>query len=72
MYFITCFPKRTRQRDAVMGVVDKLRKSTHFVVVKYTHTTSDVSHVFIKDIVRLYEVTKKIISDMDAKFTSKF
>lgn len=55
-----------------MVVVDKLRRDAHFMVVKSTHSTSDVAQVFIKEIVRLHGVPKKIISNRDAKFISKF
>lgn len=48
------------------------RKTTHFVVVKSTHTTKYIAHFFIKEILRLQGVPKKIISEWDAKLTSKF
>jgi hypothetical protein len=36
MDFITGLPKLARQNDAIMVVVDKLRKSAHFIPVKST------------------------------------
>jgi len=55
-----------------MVVVDWLTKVAHFIPVKSTYLVSDVAHVFIRDIVRLHGVPRKIVSDRDAKFTSKF
>ncbi|MCO5600050.1 hypothetical protein L7F22_054158 [Adiantum nelumboides] len=36
------------------------------------HPASDISRVFIKEIFRLHGLPKRIVSDSDAKFTSKF
>jgi len=55
-----------------MVVVDRLSKVYHFIVVKYTNSASEVAQIFIKEIVRLHGVPKKIISNRDAKFTSRF
>jgi hypothetical protein len=34
--FITGLPKTQKHNDSIMVVIDKLRKSTHFIPVKYT------------------------------------
>ena len=53
----------------MMVVVDTLIKPTHFILVKYTFGPAQVENVFMKEIVRLHEVPKVIISDRDVKFT---
>jgi len=70
--FIAIFPKKSRQCDAIMVVVDNLSKATQFVAIKSTDKPSDIAHFFIKEIVRLRCVPKNIILDGDVKFTSKF
>jgi len=55
-----------------MVVVERLTKLAHFIPVKYMYSTSEVTHVFIRDIVRLHGVSKSIESYRDAKFISKF
>jgi len=55
-----------------MVVVDKLTKVVHFIPVKSTYLDNDVAQVFIRYVVRLHGVSKKIVSDMDAKLTSRF
>ena len=55
-----------------MVLVDMLSEVDHFIAVKFTHSTSEVAQIFIREIVRLHGVPKKIVSDKDAKFTSKF
>ncbi|MCO5568852.1 hypothetical protein L7F22_022553 [Adiantum nelumboides] len=49
-----------------------LTKVAHLIPVKTTYTASDISRVFIKEIFRLHGLPKRIISDRDSKFTSKF
>ena len=72
MEFITGFLRTLRQHDSIMVVVDKLTMVAHFILVKSTYLASDVAQVFIREIVRLHGVLKKIVSDRDAKFTSIF
>lgn len=62
MDFITHFPITSRQNDVIMVVIEKMRKVAHFVAIKSTNSTSEVDKIFIKDIVRLHGVPKKIIS----------
>ncbi|MCO5605435.1 hypothetical protein L7F22_059637 [Adiantum nelumboides] len=57
---------------SVYVVVDMLTKVAHLMPVKTTYTASDISRVFIKEIFRLHGLPKRIVSDRDAKFTSKF
>jgi hypothetical protein len=40
--FITKFPRKSRQHDSIMLMVDKLTKDVHFVPVKMTHTTTNI------------------------------
>ena len=66
MDFIAIFSRKYRQHDSIMVVVNRLKKVAHFIPVKSTYSTSDVAHVFIREIVRLHGVPKKIVSDIDA------
>jgi len=72
MDFIIGFPTTVRQHDSIMVIVDRLTKVSHFIPMKSTFLTSDVAHVFIRDVVRLHGVPNKIVSNSDAKFTSMF
>jgi hypothetical protein len=72
MYFVTGFPRIFRKHDAIMVVVDKLSKTTHFIPIKYTFKDIDVVDVFMKEISRLHGLPKTIISDSDVNFTSNF
>ena len=72
MAFITGLQRTVRQQDSIMVVVNKLSKVAHFIPVKTTYSASEVAQVFIKETLRLHGFLKNIISNKDAKFTSKF
>ena len=72
MDFITSFSRTSRQHGSIMIMVDRLKKVAYFIRLKSTYSSSGVAQVFIKDVVRLHGVPKKIVSDRDAKFTSRF
>lgn len=72
MDFITYFLRISKQHDSIMVVVDRLAKVAHFIPMKSTDLASEVAHVLIREIVRLHGIPKKIVSDKDVKFTSRF
>ncbi|MCO5593976.1 hypothetical protein L7F22_047995 [Adiantum nelumboides] len=72
MDFVTGLPKTTGNYDSIFVIVDKLTKVAHLIPVKQTDTAADIAQVFVKEIVRLHGIPARIISDRDAKFTSKF
>ncbi|KAL0556760.1 hypothetical protein IC582_005276 [Cucumis melo] len=49
-----------------------LTKSAHFIPGKSTYTDSKWAQLYMSEIVRLHGVPVSIISDKDARFTSKF
>jgi hypothetical protein len=72
MDFIIGLPKSTKQNDAIMVVVDKLSKDSHFIPIKSTCKAIDIASIFMKEIFRLHGMPNEIISDRDTKFTSNF
>ena len=72
MDFRISFPRTSRKEDSIMVVLEIFTKVAHFILVKYTHLASEVAQVFIKEIVILHGVPKNIVSNRDAKFSSKF
>jgi len=55
-----------------MFVVDRLTKVAHFIPMKSTNSTSELAQVFIGEIMRLHGIPRKIVSNKDSKFTSRF
>jgi hypothetical protein len=70
--FITKSPRTIRQHDSTMVVVDKLTKASHFFLVKMTHATTNIAEIYMREISRMHEIPKAIVSDRDTKFTSNF
>ncbi|KAA0036588.1 ty3-gypsy retrotransposon protein [Cucumis melo var. makuwa] len=50
----------------------RLSKSAHFVPGKSTYTANKWAQLYMSEIVRLHGVPVSIVSDRDARFTSKF
>jgi hypothetical protein len=68
--FITKFPRMTKKHDSIVVVVDKLTKSSHFVLVKTTHTSTNIAEIYMREIARFHGIPRTIVSDKDTKFTS--
>ena len=72
MDFITTLPKVAGNFDSIFVVVNWLTKVAHSIPTQTIASTSNIAQLFVKEIVRLHGVPSRIISDRDAKFTSKF
>ena len=72
MDFITKLPKTILKNDAIMVVIDKLIKETHFIPVNTTHKETNIIDIDMKEVSRLHGIPKAIILDRDSKFTSNF
>ena len=55
-----------------MVVVEKLSKEAHFILIKYTYKVVNIVDIFIKEIFRLHNIPKVVISDRDEKLTGNF
>jgi hypothetical protein len=72
MDFIIGLPRRGKLHDSIMVVVDKLTKDVHFIPLKTNHKATNVVDIFMKEVARLHEIPKIIVSNRDSKFTSNF
>ncbi|KAA0045487.1 hypothetical protein IC582_016192 [Cucumis melo] len=72
MDFIAGLPRTLRGYTVIWIVADRLTKSAHFVPGKSTYTASKCGQLYMIEVVRLHGVLVSIISDRDARFTSKF
>jgi hypothetical protein len=57
--FITGLPK-SKGSEAILVVVDRLSKYSHFITLKHPYTAKTITEVFVKEIVRLYGVPLSI------------
>jgi transposase InsO family protein len=69
--FITGFPK-SKGFEAVLVVVDRLSKYSHFILMRHPYTAKSVAELFVKEIVRLHGIPNSIVSDRDPLFVSHF
>lgn len=72
MDFIVQLPKTRGGNDAIVVFVDTFSKMVHFAPTKTTASAPDTARIFFDHIFRLHGLPKSIVSDRDAKFTSKF
>jgi hypothetical protein len=60
------------QWDMVLVVVDKFTKRAHFIPTRQSDTAEDTARRFFEGVVRLHGIPSIIVSDRDARFTSRF
>jgi hypothetical protein len=72
MDFVVGLLLTSHRHNAILVIVDKLTKSAHFIPVRDTYDVTDVACVFVSEVIRLHGIPKKIISDRDSRFTSRF
>lgn len=71
MDFITNLPK-SNGYEAILVVVDRLSKYSHFIPLKHPFTARSIASIFVKEVVRLHGVPESILSDRDPLFVSIF
>ncbi|CAI7905689.1 unnamed protein product [Closterium sp. NIES-53] len=72
MDFIMDLPRTPRSYNAILVVVDRLSKMTHFIPTHTTVTAPDTARLFFDHIVRLHGFPSAIILDRDPRFLSNF
>ena len=72
MDFITHLPQTKAGHTAIYVIIDRLTKLTHIVPTTDNATAPDVAEMFIDTVVKHHGLPRNIVSDRDAKFTSKF
>jgi hypothetical protein len=72
MYFITKFPRKNKQHDVIMVVVEKLNKVVHFIPIKVTHKETNVVDIYVREVEHFHDVPKTIMFDRDLKLTTNF
>ncbi|GJU54450.1 putative reverse transcriptase domain-containing protein [Tanacetum coccineum] len=69
--FITKLPKTRSGHDVIWVIVDRLTKSAHFLAIREDYSTEKLARFYTDEIVACHGVPVSIISDCDARFTSR-
>jgi hypothetical protein len=72
MDFIVRLSRTQSRYDSIWVIVDRLTKVAHFILVKTTYIGAKLAELYMLRIVCLHGVLKRIVSDRDSQFTSKF
>lgn len=73
MDFVQGLPMtRNKDNNTILVVVDGLTKVAHFIPGNLIDGAPEIPHKFMKEIFRLHGILDKIISDKDARITSRF
>ena len=72
MDFVVGLPKTTKSHDVIWVIIDRLTNSVYFIPIKINFSLEQLADLYVRKIVRLHRVSKSIVSDRDARFTSKF
>lgn len=76
MDFVEALPKSDGY-TVIMVVLDRLTKDrltkfAHFIPVKHPYTAMSIARLFLDNIVKLYGLPQKVVSDRDTIFLSHF
>jgi hypothetical protein len=58
--------------DSILVVIDRFTKYGYFISYKESLLAEELAYAFNKHIIGNYRILKKIISDRDKLFTSRF
>ncbi|KAI5335083.1 hypothetical protein L3X38_025216 [Prunus dulcis] len=65
-------PKTKKGHDAIWVIMDRLTKSAYFLPVSMKYKVDTLGKLYIREVVKLQGILVSIVSDRDARFTSKF
>lgn len=68
---ITGLPVSKQKNDAILVVVDRLTKMSHFLPTQTTVLAARLAELLFKEIWRLHGMPSTLIFDKDVRFTSK-
>jgi hypothetical protein len=72
MDFIVGLPLMARKFDSIWVIVDRLSKSTHFILVHTNYNVQKYAGIYIARVLCLHRVLKMIISDRGLQFVARF
>ena len=72
MDFVVGLNRSSHGHDMIWVIVDRLTKSTHFLVTRARDSLEMLARLYLNEVVRLHGVPLSIVSDRDPRFISRF
>ena len=72
MDFIIGIPRTRASNDAIWIIVYRLTKAAHFLPISEKYTLERLVTMYMNEVVSKHGVPMSIVSDRDARFTSRF
>ena len=72
MDFVAALPRSPKDNNAVWVIINCLTKLARFLPFRVDQSAEVLADKYIKEIVRLHEVSVSIVSDRDTRFRSHF
>ena len=72
MDFVIGLPVTQRGHNGVWVVVDRLTKIVHFLPFNIKWSIAKLARYYVRKVVKLHGVPASIMSNRDARFTSRF
>lgn len=72
MDFMCGFPWAMKNCTTIFVIMDRLIKSTHFILIQLNYPLERLAELYIEKIVSLYTISSSILSGRDMRFTLRF